>query len=108
MWISRAFKTYLDVTEDCRDPECLKTDFTLLRSVSVCVWGVCVMGWVGDGGKGWGTSAGDRWEGLCQLPLSRAECRVEWGAFDDEWGACDVDQQGIKNVPEIDCRLSGS
>jgi hypothetical protein len=35
MWISRAFKTYLDVTEDCRDPECLKTDFTLLRSVSV-------------------------------------------------------------------------
>lgn len=35
MWISRALKTYLKLTADCRDPECLKTGFTLLRSVSV-------------------------------------------------------------------------
>lgn len=34
LWISRIFRTYLDVTEDARDPECLKTDFKLLRSVS--------------------------------------------------------------------------
>lgn len=34
MWVVRQFKTYLHVTEDSRDPECLKTDFTLLRSVS--------------------------------------------------------------------------
>eukprot|EP00878_Enallax_costatus_P011152 GHUV01011646.1.p1 GENE.GHUV01011646.1~~GHUV01011646.1.p1 ORF type:complete len:161 (+),score=13.84 GHUV01011646.1:226-708(+) len=34
LWISRIFRTYLDVTEDSRDPECLKTDFKLLRSVS--------------------------------------------------------------------------
>jgi hypothetical protein len=34
MWVCRSFRTYLDVTEDARDPECLKTDFTLLRSVS--------------------------------------------------------------------------
>ncbi|WIA15656.1 hypothetical protein OEZ85_002282 [Tetradesmus obliquus] len=32
LWIHRVFKTYLDVTEDTRDPECLKTEFTLLRS----------------------------------------------------------------------------
>ena len=35
LWISRIFNTYLDVTEDARDPECLKTEFSLLRSVSV-------------------------------------------------------------------------
>jgi hypothetical protein len=34
LWIHRVFKTYLDVTEDARDTECLKTEFTLLRSVS--------------------------------------------------------------------------
>lgn len=33
LWISRVFRTYLDVTEDARDAECLKTDFKLLRSV---------------------------------------------------------------------------
>lgn len=33
MWVARSFKTYLDVTEDSRDAECLKTEFTLLRSV---------------------------------------------------------------------------
>ncbi|KAF6266258.1 hypothetical protein COO60DRAFT_444350 [Scenedesmus sp. NREL 46B-D3] len=32
LWIHRVFKTYLDVTEDARDAECLKTEFTLLRS----------------------------------------------------------------------------
>jgi hypothetical protein len=32
LWISRIFRTYLDVTEDARDQECLKTDFKLLRS----------------------------------------------------------------------------
>lgn len=34
MWVCRSFKTYLDVTEDARDPECLRTEFSLLRSVS--------------------------------------------------------------------------
>jgi len=34
MWVARSFRTYLDVTEDARDPDCLKTEFNLLRSVS--------------------------------------------------------------------------
>jgi hypothetical protein len=34
LWIHRVFKTYLDVTEDARDADCLKTEFALLRSVS--------------------------------------------------------------------------
>jgi hypothetical protein len=34
LWIHRVFKTYLDVAEDERDADCLKTEFTLLRSVS--------------------------------------------------------------------------
>lgn len=34
LWVHRVFRTYLDVTEDARDPECLRTEFSLLRSVS--------------------------------------------------------------------------
>lgn len=32
LWICRVFRTYLDVTEDAREPECLRTEFSLLRS----------------------------------------------------------------------------
>jgi hypothetical protein len=40
--VRRVFRTYLDVTEDSRDPECLKTDFSLLRSVRDTLTCVCV------------------------------------------------------------------
>lgn len=35
LWIRRAYSTWLTVTEDSRDPECLVTIFELLRSVSL-------------------------------------------------------------------------
>jgi hypothetical protein len=41
MWVTRSFKAYLDVTEDARDTECLKTEFSLLRSVSWVAFSCC-------------------------------------------------------------------
>lgn len=90
LWIHRVFKTYLDVTEDARDPECLKTEFTLLRSVR---GGGCLAGGGCSGVVGLqeqvaarvGPCRGTQWgclglqkQGAELVGLARTCSRVDW------------------------------